>query len=90
MPMKVLIIEDDGAMRAVLRDVLELEGYRVTERADGADLPALAEHEHFDAVILDKEIPGCNGLDLLALLRRRRPAVPVIFVTALGGRGVAD
>jgi DNA-binding NtrC family response regulator len=88
--MRVLIIEDDSAMRAVLRDVLELEGYRVTERADGGDLPALAEREHFDAVILDKEIPGCNGLDLLALLRRRRPAVPVIFVTAFGGRGVAD
>lgn len=88
--MRVLIIEDDVAMRAVLRDVLEREGYRVTERPDGSDLPVVAERERFDVVILDKEMSGPNGLDLLSFLRNRLPAVPVIFVTAFGGTAIAE
>jgi CheY-like chemotaxis protein len=88
--MTVLIIEDDAAMRQLLRDVLERAGHRVIERADGTDLPEIAEHEAFDAVVLDKEMPGASGLDLLSYLRRRLPAVPVIFVTAFGGPAVAE
>ena len=88
--MRVLIIEDDGAMRAVLRDVLHRAGHRVTERADGTDLPNVIEREAFDCVILDKEIPGPNGLELLPMLRTRWPAVPVILVTSFGGSAVAE
>lgn len=88
--MRVLIIEDDAAMRALLRDVLERAGHRVVERGDGVGLPALIEQEPFDAIVLDKEMPGVNGLDLLAFLRQRLPAVPVIFITAFGGRPVAE
>lgn len=87
--MTVLIIEDDCDMCALLRDVLERAGHRVIGRPDGIDLPALAELERFDAVIVDKELPGPNGLDLLSYLRKRLPALPVIFVTAFGGPGVA-
>ncbi|MBI1735497.1 MAG: response regulator [Candidatus Rokubacteria bacterium] len=88
--MTVLIVEDNGAMRSLLRDVLERAGHRVIERPDGTDVPVLAERERFDAVILDKEMPGPNGLDLLSFLRMRLPAVPVIFVTAFGGRVAAE
>jgi DNA-binding NtrC family response regulator len=86
----VLIIEDDGAMRAVLRDVLHRAGHRVTERADGTDLPNVIERETVDCVILDKEIPGPNGLDLLPMLRKQWPTVPVILVTSFGGAAVAE
>jgi DNA-binding response OmpR family regulator len=88
--MTVLIVEDDSAMRALLRDVLQRAGHRVMERPDGADLPALAAHESFDAVIVDKELPGSDGLDLLSFLRAHRPAVPVVVVTAFGGPDVAE
>lgn len=88
--MRVLIVEDDEAMRKLLRDVLEREGHRVIERADGIDLPRFAERERFDAVVLDKEVPGANGLDLLSAFRARLPAVPVIFITAFGGPQIAE
>ena len=88
--MTVVIVEDDGAMRALLEDVLERAGHRVIALSDGTGLTGVAEHEDFDAVILDKEMPGPNGLDLLSYLRHRRPDVPVIFVTAFGGPNVAD
>jgi DNA-binding NtrC family response regulator len=84
----VLIIEDDGEMRALLRDVLERAGYRVIGRKDGIHLPALVEREHFDAAIVDKELPGPNGLDILSFLQQRLPSVPVILVTAFGGLAV--
>jgi DNA-binding NtrC family response regulator len=84
----VLIVEDDSEMRALLREVLERAGYRVIGRRDGAALSALVETERFDVAILDKELPGPNGLDLLSFLRRRLPAVPVILVTAFGGPAV--
>jgi CheY-like chemotaxis protein len=84
----VLIIEDDGEMRALLRDVLEHAGYRVIGRKDGIHLPALVEREQFDAVIVDKELPGPDGLELLSFLQKRLPSVPVILVTAFGGPAV--
>jgi CheY-like chemotaxis protein len=88
--MTVVIVEDDAAMRALLEDVLERVGHRVIALPDGTGLTNIAEHEQFDAVILDKEMPGPNGLDLLSYLRHRRPDVPVIFVTAFGGPDVAE
>jgi DNA-binding NtrC family response regulator len=88
--MTVLIIEDDYDMRILLRDVLEREGHRVIGRKDGIHLPALVESEPFDVAIVDKELPGPSGLDLLSFLRRRLPAVPVILVTAFGGPDVKN
>lgn len=87
--MTVLVIEDDIEMRTLLCDALEVAGYRVVSRSDGRDLVVLLEVERFDAVILDKELPGPNGLDLLSFFRKRLPAVPVIVVTAFGGPDVA-
>jgi DNA-binding NtrC family response regulator len=88
--MIVLVIEDDAAMRALLRDGLERAGHRVMERPDGSDIQAFLEREAFDAVVLDKEMPGPDGLDVLRLFRTRLPGVPVILITAFGGATVAE
>ncbi|MBI2218678.1 MAG: response regulator [Candidatus Rokubacteria bacterium] len=85
----VLIVEDDVQMRALLKDFLQRQGYRTIERESGVGLTTLVESEPIDAVVLDKEMPGINGLDLLSFLHRRLPDVPVVFVTAFGGRDVA-
>lgn len=76
-------------MRVLLRDFLEHGGHRVIERSGGWDVVALVESERVDVVILDKEMPGVSGLDLLLSLRHRYPTVPVIFITAFGGQAVA-
>jgi DNA-binding NtrC family response regulator len=68
--------------------VLEHAGYRVIGRKDGIHLPALVEREQFDAVIVDKELRGPDGLELLSFLQKRLPSVPVILVTAFGGPAV--
>jgi DNA-binding response OmpR family regulator len=89
-PATVLVVEDDPEMRALLKAFLQHEGYRVIDEARGDRARLLLESERLDAAIVDKEIPGLNGLELLSLLRHRRPEVPVILITAFGGPTVAE
>jgi two-component system response regulator AtoC len=86
----VLVVDDDPAMRALLRDWLEREGYRVREAPNGERLLAALRSEPCDVVILDKEMPEAGGLDVLPELRRRCPETPVIIVTAFGGARTAE
>jgi len=86
----VLVIDDDDAMRRVLRDFLQRDGHRVVEAANGEAAVSMVEVESIDVVILDKEMPGMNGMDVLSFLHRRFPSTPVILITAFGGPHVAE
>jgi DNA-binding NtrC family response regulator len=86
----VLVVDDDADMRKLLKDFLEPGGYAVIEAANGDDVMALVDSEAIDVVVLDKEMPGLNGLEVLSLLHQRCPWLPVIFVTAFGGPQVAE
>jgi DNA-binding response OmpR family regulator len=86
---RVLVVDDDDEMRVLLRRTLEADGYQVTERDRGTHVLETLRGASFDLVILDKEMPGLTGLDLLPMLHREFPHVPVLFVTAFGGRQVA-
>ena len=81
---RVLIVDDDREMRALLADVLGEAGYDVTEAADGARALIRLRSESFAAIILDKNMPGLSGLDLLPGLRTICPETPVILITAFG------
>lgn len=80
-----MVIDDDAEMRAVLRDLLTREGFRVHEEIGGEHVIPSLEGVHPDAIVLDKEMPGASGLDLVSYIGRRHPTVPVILVTAFGG-----
>lgn len=84
MSAKVLLVEDDRALRDALADTLELGGYafRAVESAEAA-LQALAE-ESFGLVISDVNMPGMDGHQLLGVIRSRYPQVPVLLMTAYG------
>jgi len=82
---RILLVDDDDEMRSFLRRALGIHGYPVVDQSSAAQVVATLDAETFDAVILDKEMPGINGLDLLRALRDRHPGLPVIFVTAFGG-----
>ena len=88
--MTVLVIDDDAAMRAMLTDVLTRHRMHVIAHANGADALARLEATPVDVVVVDKEMPGMSGFEVLAAVRRGRPALPVIIITAFGGRRVAD
>ncbi len=85
----MLVVDDDAEMRALLRRTLEFDGHQVTELDRGTHVLETLRGAPFDLVILDKEMPGLTGLDLLPVLRREFPKLPVVLVTAFGGRQVA-
>ena len=87
---RVLVVDDDDEMRALVRRALEFEGYEVSERDRGTHIVDTLRRAPVDLIILDKEMPGLTGIDLLPILRREFPRGPVLFVTAFGGRQVAD
>jgi two-component system nitrogen regulation response regulator GlnG len=86
----ILVVDDDLDMRAMLRDVLARAGFRVEEAATSDELFALVPRVAPAAIILDHEMPGDWGLEVLAALRSAHPEVPVIFVTAFGSAGMRD
>jgi DNA-binding NtrC family response regulator len=77
-------------MRALVRRTLEFDGHQVAELDRGTHVVETLRGAPFDLVILDKEMPGLTGIDLLPILHREFPTVPVVLVTAFGGRQVAS
>ena len=82
--LKVLIVEDEPDMRAVLRDNLELEGYEVLEAADGRKGLELAVSSRPDLVLMDIMLPLMDGIEAVRRLRARELWIPVVFLSARG------
>jgi two-component system response regulator MprA len=81
---KLLVVDDERAVRESLRRALELEGYEIELAADGSEaLSALQDEEpQPDAVILDVLMPGVDGLEVCRRLRASGNRVPVLMLTA--------
>ncbi|GGX92797.1 DNA-binding response regulator [Litchfieldella qijiaojingensis] len=84
--MKLLLVEDDTLLAETLNDALRLEGNEVTWWDDGAlARQRLAAPGHgYDLILLDLNLPGCNGLEVLAALRHHDSETPVLILTARG------
>lgn len=98
---RILLVDDAAELRMLLRLVLEVDGFHVTEAEDGAGAVAAACAQPPDAVLLDVQLPGLDGPDVLRALRQQDVTadLPVVFLTAdppagdpqllaLGARGV--
>jgi two-component system, response regulator, stage 0 sporulation protein F len=81
---RILVVDDDAEMRALLLDVLEKDGYDVGQAKDGAEAVLALRARDYDLVLIDKNMPGPSGLDLLPGLRRVCPQTQVIMMTAYG------
>ncbi len=87
--MKVLVIEDDAETAAYVARGLKEHGHTVDVAKDGRDglFLALGQDAGFDVVVMDRMLPGMDGLSVLKTLRAGGLATPVLFLTALGGVG---
>src|SRR5437016_2426726 len=81
---RVVIVEDEPAIRRGVVDALRASGYEVAEAADGARGLQEAVRLGVDLVLLDLLLPQRDGLEVLAELRKVRPTLPVIILTAKG------
>jgi heavy metal response regulator len=80
--MRILVIEDEAKIAQFMKRGLKEEGYAVDVAKDGEEGYAFATVEDYDVVILDIMLPGMDGLALLRKLRKKKPRLPVIMVTA--------
>lgn len=82
--MRILLIEDDGHTASFISKGIREEGHAVDQAGDGKQGLFLASTEPYDAVVLDRMLPGLDGLTLLRTLRGAGSRVPVLLLTALG------
>jgi len=93
---RILVVEDDDAIRCGLVDALSIAGYDVAEEQNGKEaLERIRGSAGLDLVLLDVMLPGCDGFEVLHEARRLKPTLPVIMVTARGAeadrvRGLSD
>ena len=83
-PQRILIIDDEAAIRESLETLLTLEGYVVETAVNGEEGLLSIEESLYDLVLLDLALPGKSGLEILPLIRERHPSLPVIMITAFG------
>lgn len=81
---RILIVEDEPAMVAGLRDNFEYEGYEVISAVDGVEGLDRALSEKPDLVVLDVMMPRMSGLDVCKQLKLKQPSLPIIMLTARG------
>lgn len=81
-PMRVLVVEDDAALRAALRDGLVGNGFAVDVADRGTEARRLLAENAHDVLVLDLGLPDEDGIDLLRSLRDRGDTIPVLVLTA--------
>src|SRR3984893_18492854 len=84
---RILIIDDEAAIRESLETLLTLEGFTVSVAGDGPSGIELLSRNEYDLLLLDLALPGESGIDLLPRIVEMQPNLPVIMITAYGTVG---
>jgi DNA-binding response OmpR family regulator len=80
----ILIIEDDVSILRGLKDNLEYEGYAVVAQTEGEKGMKLALEKNVDLILLDIMLPGINGFEICRKMKKEKPELPIIMITARG------
>jgi CheY-like chemotaxis protein len=78
---KILIVDDDSAVRATIKILLERAGHNVVAAGDGRNGLALFEADDFDLLFLDIFMPGMDGIETMRRVHQQRPLVPIIVIS---------
>jgi CheY-like chemotaxis protein len=78
---KILIVDDDSAVQATIKLLLERAGHSVVVAGDGRKGLALFEAGHFDLLFLDIFMPGMDGIETMRLVHQKQPLIPIIVIS---------
>jgi DNA-binding NtrC family response regulator len=78
---KILVVDDEDALRTVLSAELEGEGYKVCSAADGSEAITMLKSQTFDLILLDIKMPNVDGFEVLKYVKENQPATKVIMLT---------
>jgi two-component system, OmpR family, response regulator len=84
MSRRVLVVEDDASTAEFLAKGLRAEGFTVEEAADGRDALYMATKSDFDAIVIDRMLPGLDGISVIKALRAAAVQTPILILSALG------
>jgi two-component system response regulator MprA len=87
---RILVVDDEVAIRLTLEMLLNRRGYAVMTAAGGQEALELVEQHGFDLILLDLNLPGMNGLDVAHQIRVRRPAARIMLLTGQDVPGQQD
>ncbi len=79
---KILVVDDEESIHLLYKEELEEEGYEVLSALNGEDALKLFDEANPDLVILDINMPGMDGIEVLRQMKQKRPSVPVILSSA--------
>lgn len=80
---RLLVVDDSRGVRQLVAATLGSAGFEVVPASDAAEAVKALEHGTFDAVVCDFSMPGPNGVELVKLMRKRLPSIPVVMVSAV-------
>jgi DNA-binding response OmpR family regulator len=86
---KIIYVDDDNALREIVRDQLSAHGFVVDEAEDGAEAIQKLEKNHYDVMLLDINMPNTSGIDVLKFLKDQSLKCKVIMLTGRVGFSVA-
>lgn len=78
---RILIIDDDRAVQATIRLLLERAGHSVVVASDGRNGIAIFESEEFDLLFLDIFMPGMDGFETMRVVHQQQPRIPIIVIS---------
>lgn len=89
---RILLVDDSKLARMALRAVVNgiLDNPEMLEAVDAETALGMLEHDRFDAVFMDYNMPGVNGLSAAATIRRRQPEVSIALVTAMAQDSIVE
>jgi len=87
--MNILIVDDEASIRFALKELFISNNYYAIESANGEEALDILKNENIDVAIIDYQLPGINGLDLLDFIKKNYNSIEVIFITAFGNEETA-
>lgn len=81
---KILVTDDEQKIREMIRKYAEFEGFTVEEAKDGFDAVSKADQDNFDLIVMDVMMPGLDGFSAVKEIKKKKPNIPVIMLSALG------
>src|SRR5437879_2670663 len=88
-PARILMVDDEAAIRLTLGALLERAGYAVTPAENGEEAVALLERQAFDLLLVDLKMPAMDGIQVVAAARARQPQIAAIVLTGHGSLDTA-
>jgi CheY-like chemotaxis protein len=83
---RILVVDDDENIREMLKDFLNLEGYKTVLAKDGEEALKIFSEQGFDMVITDLGMPGMSGWEVNKCIKAMKPEIPVVIITGWGAQ----